>query len=240
MKLLAVDTALDACSVALLTRDGERIDVVAVEEIIGRGHAERLMQTVAAVMAKAGVALAEVDAFAVTVGPGSFTGIRVGVAAVRGFALATGRPAVGVATLDVLADAARALAPGRAIAAVIDARKDEVYCGLFAADGTALDRPAVVPIAEAAARARACDAILVGSGAPLLRAVEPALVASEAAPLPAIAAVARLGLARLDACGAAGCAAPSPLYVRPPDAKPQDGARLARLDPGVLLAEGAP
>ncbi|MER2606977.1 MAG: tRNA (adenosine(37)-N6)-threonylcarbamoyltransferase complex dimerization subunit type 1 TsaB, partial [Siculibacillus sp.] len=88
MMLLALDTALDDCAAALLVREGDAVTVVSEVETIGRGHAERLMSTVERLMTRAGATLAAVDAFAVTVGPGSFTGIRVGVAAARGFALA--------------------------------------------------------------------------------------------------------------------------------------------------------
>jgi tRNA threonylcarbamoyladenosine biosynthesis protein TsaB len=125
MICLALDTALDACSAALL-RDG----VVLAEETrdIGRGHAEVLMAVVETVLDGARLGILDCDRFAVTVGPGSFTGIRVGLAAARGFAVAAGRPVVGVSTLEALAADAGAAGP---VLAVIDARRDEVYAGLF-------------------------------------------------------------------------------------------------------------
>lgn len=245
MKLLAVDTALDALAVALLVRDGDRVSVTASSETIGRGHAEKLMGAIDALLARTGTAIATIDAFAVTTGPGSFTGIRIGVAAVRGFALAAGRPAVGVPTLEALAAEARTQVPDRAIFAVLDARKDEVYAQGFAADGTALGRAEVIAPALVAARATAKDAVLVGTGAALVGAHAPALARLDAPAIPGIETVARLALAKLDACGGV-CDKPSPLYVRPADAKPQDGHRLARLTPAALLAptagpeEGAP
>lgn len=238
MMLLALDTALDDCAAALLVREGDAVTVVSEVETIGRGHAERLMSTVERLMTRAGATLAAVDAFAVTVGPGSFTGIRVGVAAVRGFALAARKPAVGVSTLEALAHDARALAPGRAVFAVLDARKDEVYAQEFAADGAALGRPEVIAPALVTTRARAAAAILVGTGAALVAAHAPELEISAAPVVPRIETVARLALARLDACGGT-CPSPAPLYVRAPDAKPQDGARLARLTPGALLSAEA-
>lgn len=238
MKLLAVDTALDALAVAVLVRDGERVDVVASTEIIGRGHAERLMGAIDAVLARAGVDLDAIDAFAVTTGPGSFTGIRIGLAVTRGFALAAARPSVGIPTLEALAAEARASVSGRAIFAVLDARKDEVYAQGFDAAGAALDRAEVLAPALVAARASVLDAVLVGTGAALVAAHAPALTVLAEPRIPAIETVARLALARLDACGGV-CDKPSPLYVRPADAKPQDGRRLARLTPEALLGEAA-
>lgn len=233
MKLLAVDTSLDALSVALLRRDGERVEVASHTEILGRGHAERLMPAVLDHLAGEGVDLAAIDAFAVTIGPGSFTGIRVGVAAVRGFALATGRPAVGVSTLEAIAAEARPRAADRPLFAVLDARKDEVYVQGFSADATPLDRPVVISAARAADAVRAAGAAVVGPGAGLVVAVDPTIERCDAPATVSIEVVARLALARLDACGS--CARPAPLYVRPADAKPQDGARLARLTPQALL-----
>ena len=237
MKLLAVDTALEALAVALLTREGDRIDVVAETDVIGRGHAERLIGAIEALLARAGTTLSEIDAFAATVGPGSFTGIRIGVAAVRGFALAAHKPSVGVPTLEALAAEGRAARPGRAVFAVLDARKDEVYAQGFDVAGTPLGRAEVIAPALAAERAAAVEAVLIGTGAPLVAARAPALERLAAPTIPGIETIARLALARLDACGA--CAKPSPLYVRPADAKPQDGARLARLTPAALLGGGA-
>ncbi len=238
MKLLALDTALDALAVAVLTRDGDRIDVIASTEIIGRGHAERLMGAVEALLDRAGTTLAEIDAFAATVGPGSFTGIRIGVAVARGFALAARKPSLGVPTLEALAAEGRALRPDRAVFAVLDARKDEVYAQGFDAAGAALGRAEVIAPAVVAARAGALDAVLLGTGARLVAADAPACEVLAAPTIPSIETVARLALARLDACGA--CEKPSPLYVRPADAKPQDGRRLARLTPAALLGGSAP
>ncbi|MCE1235294.1 MAG: tRNA (adenosine(37)-N6)-threonylcarbamoyltransferase complex dimerization subunit type 1 TsaB [Hyphomicrobiales bacterium] len=237
MKLLAVDTALEALAVALLVREGDRVAVTASTELIGRGHAERLMGAVERLLGEANVALGEIDAFAATIGPGSFTGIRIGVAATRGFALAARKPSVGVSTLEALAAEARAAHPGRAVFAALDARKDEVYAQGFDAEGREIDRAVVTAPAKVAEAARAASALLVGSGAALVGAHAPDLEALAAPALPSIEIVARLALARLDACSA--CAKPSPLYVRPADAKPQDGARLARLTPEAFFGGGA-
>lgn len=234
MILLAVDTALDDCAVAIHRDDGSSPTVVG--EVIGRGHAEALMAMIETATTRAGVSLAEIDAFAASIGPGSFTGIRVGVAAVRGFAVATGRPALGVSSLEAIALRARAGASGRPLMTVLDARKDEVYAGLFAGDGAPIGEAMVISAVEAAARASAAGAVLAGPGSALVAAhmADPVVVSlPEGRDVTAIAAIAAGRLARGDIG-----AAPAPLYVRPPDAKPQGHVRLARLVPGGL-SEGA-
>ena len=232
MILLAVDTALDACAAAVaIHRDGATT-LVGETEVIGRGHAECLMRVVATVLARAGLSHRDLDGHAVSIGPGSFTGIRVGVAAVRGFALASGKPAVGVSSLEALAAEARATAPGRAVLALLDARKDEVYAQPFAADGTALAEPVVIAPARAAEIARRHGAGLVGSGAALVAAFAPECPVLGEQAFPDVVTLARLALARLAEGETA--VAPAPLYVRPADAKPQAHARLARLTPGSI------
>src|SRR4029078_2232634 len=97
MRLLAIDTALDACSTAVFDRTDGMLSAETLP--MARGHAEALMPQIARVMAKANLDFAALDRIAVTVGPGSFTGLRVGVSAARGIALAAHKPAVGVTTL---------------------------------------------------------------------------------------------------------------------------------------------
>ncbi|MGD9766768.1 MAG: tRNA (adenosine(37)-N6)-threonylcarbamoyltransferase complex dimerization subunit type 1 TsaB, partial [Pseudolabrys sp.] len=95
MRILAIDTALESCSAAVL--DTARTTALAVEqEPMLRGHAEALMPLIARVMDRAQLEFKEIDRIAVTVGPGSFTGLRVGIAAARGIALASGKPAIGL------------------------------------------------------------------------------------------------------------------------------------------------
>ena len=101
MRVLAIDTALEACSAAVLDPGG---GITASESLaMTRGHAETLMPLIARVMSGAGVEFAQLDRIAVTTGPGSFTGLRVGISAARGIALAAGKPAVGLSTLAALA-----------------------------------------------------------------------------------------------------------------------------------------
>ena len=118
--LLAIDTAFERCSAGLLDMDARRM-LARAEPEIGKGHAERLMGVVAEVLTEAGASYADLGRIAVAVGPGSFTGLRVGVAAARGLSLALAVPAVGIGTLDALA--APHIGTGSPILAVLDARR---------------------------------------------------------------------------------------------------------------------
>ena len=102
MRVLAIDTALEACSAAVF--DTDRGGITASESVaMARGHAEAVMPLLARVMDLAEIEFANLDRIAVTTGPGSFTGLRVGIAAARGIALAAGKPAIGLSTLAAFA-----------------------------------------------------------------------------------------------------------------------------------------
>src|SRR5580698_179778 len=165
MIVLGLDTALGACSAAV-TRDGEVL--AHVSEPMLRGHQERLAPLVQELMATAGLPFAALDRVGVTVGPGSFTGLRVGLAFAKGLGLALGKPCVGVGTLEALA--ASHPGPGLA-AAVIDAKRGQVYLQVFQ-DGKPVMAPDVLPVEIAAARLAEFWAgglaRLVGPGAALL------------------------------------------------------------------------
>ncbi len=219
MIVLALDTCLAACSVAL-TGDGQ---VLAWRsEPMVRGHQERLAPMTAEVMAQAATPFAAVDLVGVTVGPGSFTGLRVGLAFAKGLALALSRPCAGVGALEALAASlpgaiSAGPIPARQAprAAVIDAGRGRVYLQLF--DGaSALAGPAILSVDAALARVAEVfpsgELTLAGSGAALLAGDLPlAALAGIEAPDPR--AVARLA-------ALAPAAAPRPLYLRPPDATP--------------------
>src|SRR4051794_35793386 len=102
MLILAIDTALDACAAAVLDTDTSRL-IARESQPMKRGHAEALMPLIARVMKESGVGFAALDRIAVTTGPGSFTGLRVGLSAARGLALAAGKPVVGLTTLSAYA-----------------------------------------------------------------------------------------------------------------------------------------
>ncbi len=173
-----------------------------------RGHAEALMPMVSAVLAEAGLDCAGLDAIAVTRGPGTFTGVRIGLAAARGLALACRRPLIGLSTLEVLAAAAPA---DRTVLAAIEARRGQVYAQRFPSGPP----PAALP-AEAAA-ALAGDAPLWLAGDAALRLA--ALIGTHGQVAP--------GDGQPDAAVAAALARhrkpgrrpPVPLYLRAPDAR---------------------
>lgn len=210
MRILAFDTATAACSVvvraagATLARRSERL---------GRGHAERLLPMIEEAMAEAGLDYAALDGLAVTVGPGTFTGVRIGLATARGFALATGLPLVGVTTLEAMAAAHGGAAP---VAAVLGAGRDRVYLQVFGADGGPVGPPEAVTMADAAALLPR-GARVVGDVAERLAALVDDAVAVAA--LPDAETVAAIAVGRL-AAGAPQGGPPVPLYVRSPDAKP--------------------
>ena len=217
MIVLALDTAGVDCAAAVYDSGSDSV-MGEVTETIGRGHAEHLMHVVDEALAKAGIALSAVERVVVTVGPGSFTGIRIGVAAARGFALSLNVAAVGVTTLEVMAAAARAQNPGKSVLAAIDAKREEIYLQSFGADGNPLDEARAVTIDEARAIAGAFDGIVTGTAVARLSDAPPA-ERPDAFP---IAIVARLG------AGKPAGEKPKPLYLRGPDARPQAGYAIAR------------
>jgi tRNA threonylcarbamoyladenosine biosynthesis protein TsaB len=226
LRILAIDTALEACSVAVL--DTERDGGLTSRSLpMARGHAEALMPLIAGVMSAAETEFSDLDRIAVTVGPGSFTGLRVGVAAARGIALAAGKPAVGVTTLAALAAPYFDVDETKALLAVIDARHSHVYMQLFGPGGRGLIAPRLATMRDAIRAAMASPTRIVGNAA---RLVEAAWPDNERRPLavnlvraPDITWVARLGAA------AAGDSGPvKPLYLREADARPQQAGILPR------------
>ncbi len=147
--LLAIETATDVCAVALL--DGDRV-VAARQTDTPRAHAARLAPMIAEVLAEAAVPARELTTIAVSVGPGSFTGLRIGIGTATGLALATGADLVPVPTLDALVLAAREAGVAGPLVAVVPSRRGEVFAG---GDGSAPRALAVERLAEEAGRARA-------------------------------------------------------------------------------------
>ena len=212
MRLLVVDTALSLCTVAV----GHGARIVARSEPMARGHQEALAPLAQAVMAEAGLAFADLDGVGVTVGPGSFTGLRVGLAFAQGLGAALNRPVVGLSTLDALA---ASVAPdGLPVVAVIDARRGQVYARLFDGAGEPLDAADATPLSELAARLALAGGPgrLVGTGAALAGEAVPGWTP---VPLDGPSAEAMI---RLTAALLAGGApdAPRPQYLRAPDATP--------------------
>lgn len=225
MLVLAIDTALEACSAAIFDSDQGAI-IAADTEIMARGHAEASMPLVERVMREAGLDFFAIDRIAVTVGPGSFTGLRVGIAAARGIALAARKEIVGITTLAALAAPYLAAEPNAPVAAAIDGRHRHVYFQLYGAQGRVLLSPRIVPVEDAVHAAAGASARLVGSGARMMADIWPDpihLPAIDERRAPDIDWVARLG-----ADANAREAPPKPLYLRPPDAHPQTASILPR------------
>ncbi len=218
MKILAVDTALGACSVAVL---GNEATLAHGLEVMERGHAERLAPMVRDAMAAADTGFSAIDRLAVTTGPGTFTGQRVGYAFMRGLRLALKRPLVGVTTLEAMAAAARAATGAEAVAVLHDAKRDEVYLGIT------LNGAVILP-AQLAPFARAIEIIIesMPQGASLVLAGTAGWQAEEV--LRARGRSCRsvdilhpdaLWVARLAREAPHPDGLPQPLYLRPPDAR---------------------
>lgn len=234
MRILAIDTTLGACAAAAY--DSETHGLLASESMpMARGHAEALMPLIARVMDQAELEFLALDRIAVTVGPGSFTGLRVGIAAARGIALAAGRAAVGVSTLSAYAAPHIALDRAEIVLVAIDARNSQIYLQAFGPGGRTLVSPRHVPIAGAVGEeVLGSDAInrdtpihLAGSAAQALAAAWPSdlppPIVGDPKAAPDIEWIARLG-----SVAEASRALPKPLYLMPPSAKPQTQAHLPR------------
>jgi len=198
---LAIDTAAPKLQLALRQRDGV-VDVLV--EDIAKGHAERLFPAIAELLGRNDIGYADLDRIAVTTGPGSFTGLRIGLSAARGLGLALNIPVIGVPSLLAISLSAT---PGSPAAVLIDARRGEAYFQRFFAPGQPWDDPQLLPIDEARG--------LVQVG---VTAIE--------SPFPDIGEVARFAVG-LDPMPFP----PEATYVRGADAKPQDKARIARVEP---------
>jgi tRNA threonylcarbamoyl adenosine modification protein YeaZ len=226
MLVLAIDTALEACSAALL--DSQSGTLLASESVaMTRGHAEALMPMIGRVMDEAAIAFADVDRIAVTTGPGSFTGLRVGIAAARGIALAAGKPAIGLSTFAAFAAPHVAKDESMPVAAAVDARHAHVYLQVFGAGGRTLVPPCIASLHEAA-QMSAMDAVrLAGTGAAQLAKAWPADV-TQPSVVDQRSAPEILWVARLGAAAPESRVPPKPLYLRAPGAQPQDAAHLPR------------
>lgn len=199
LPLLAIDTAAPRLQLALLR--GERADVIV--EDMAQGQAERIFPAIDELLARNGVAYKDLARIAVTTGPGSFTGLRIGLSAARGLALALSIPAIGVPSLLALSLVTQC----DPVAILLDARRDEAYFQLFSGPAIPVGEPRLLPMEEAR------NAVPPGT----------ALLTS---PLVDIAA-----LARFAATADPALYPPEAAYIRDADAKPQEKFRVARVTP---------
>lgn len=238
MHVLALDTTTRAGSVAIV--EGSRVRVEE-EGDAGRSHAERLPTALLDCLARAHLSTSDVDCFAVASGPGSFTGLRIGIATMQGLAFVHGKPVVGVSALLALAHLGSArLPPGSRVAAWMDAHRREIFSALYVvgdarADGLAsleeLEGPSVGSAGDTWQRwtsSGSLPAVVCGDGATLYADT----IAAQARIVPATGLAGTIGrLAHAEAVEgrAAHPAAIQPLYVRRPDAEvARDAARLHR------------
>jgi tRNA threonylcarbamoyladenosine biosynthesis protein TsaB len=223
VKILAVDTSTSLGSIALV--DGPKVRAE-LSLNVGATHNQRLLPGIHRMLADAGWTLQDVDGLAVGLGPGSFTGLRVGMSVMKGLAFATGKPLAGVPTLDALA-ANVSLAPW-SICPVLDARKGEVYAALYRGSSTSeLERvtPYLVVKPQRLVELIEDTTVLLGDGliryGDYLAAELGDLMVRAPAHLNAIhgTAIARLAMARLEQGLREDLSLCSPLYVRPSEAE---------------------
>ncbi|THF55767.1 tRNA (adenosine(37)-N6)-threonylcarbamoyltransferase complex dimerization subunit type 1 TsaB [Ollibium composti] len=219
--LLAIDCSANLCAACVYDAGaGKELGRTVLD--LGKGHAEHLMGVIEGALGQAGKSYADLGGIAVSVGPGSFTGLRVGVATARGLALALKIPAIGVTTLEALAAEARQSFPSRPIFAALDGGRGEIHAALY--DELAVLRygPAVTTLEEAVAMVTE-GTVLAGNAGE--RIAEAAGGSFDFGPLGATADIAVY--ASLAAEKKPG-EKPKPLYLRDADAKPQAGFVLPR------------
>ncbi len=221
---LAIDTSAEACAAGLIGNG----NVLAQElQEIARGHAEVLVPMVQKLAGEARVGLADIDLVAVTIGPGSYTGVRTGIAAARGFALGAGAPVAGVSCLQAVARAAAPDAAGP-ILCVLETRRTDYFAQLFDPDGSSRDSPIVAEGKTLANLAGRYSALLAGNAVERLIAECPELKSAAVSPARSGRPVDIAALAETDY--AVGGLAPdplSPIYLRAAEAKlPPRGGRL--------------
>jgi len=224
MYILGFDTTQAACSAAIYDTDNQRI-CGRVWQPLPRGHAETLPQIITLTLKQASLSFSDIGKLAVTTGPGSFTGVRIGVSAARGFALALNLPLVGITSLEVIA-ANVADFEQKTIMAAFDARRDEVYVQMFD-QGAATSDPQVLSVDDAAELTANRQMVhLVGTAGELLIGQNANLTDSQAPDLPDAAVIAKIAAER------APQSSVQPLYLRRADAKSQKP--LLNIEPGRL------
>ena len=229
MNILAIDTSMGAVSAAVMS---DATGALSISESIAmdRGHAEALLPLIDRVVSQLPDGFASLDRVAVTVGPGSFTGIRIGIAAAKAIGLVAEMPVVGVSTLVALAAPHVGISQTGVVVSAIDAHHGNVFVAAYVAGGRSLLTPRLLSVRDAVRQIGAGPVLLTGSGAQLL-AIEAWTVGLAAEVVgdlvaPEINFVARLGMLVIPAQAPA-----KPVYLKAPDAKPQEGGRVQRIAP---------
>ena len=213
MRVLAFDTSLGGGSVALVAGG---VCLARADEDRPRALVERLLPMIEQVLAEAGVRYVDLDLIATTVGPGTFAGLRIGVAVARGLGVATGVRVAGVTSLEALAHGVIGQTPeGGAIVAAIDGRRGQLYLQCFRSGGvlTAMSEPAAVDLVDLTSHLACGPGVVVGSGASIAAAAVPVLHV-----LPGHDVIDAVHVAAIAASRPPTSAPPRPLYLRAPDA----------------------
>jgi tRNA threonylcarbamoyladenosine biosynthesis protein TsaB len=227
MRILAIDTSCGAASACVM--EGGAAEPIAQETLpMERGHAEALASLLQRIMGSIEGGFASLDRVAATVGPGSFTGIRIGLATARAIGLALSVPVVGVSSLTAFAGPLLAEPRPGVIAAAIDAKHGRLYLLLLEPSGRPVLAPRVTTIRDAIRLLGSGPARLAGSGAPLL-AAEAARIGLAVEVVGNVAFPDILSIARLGLVAEPGESPPRPLYLKAPDAQPTENAAIARV-----------
>lgn len=225
MNLLAIDTAANLCAACIYDTSAGRELGRSVRNI-GKGHAEVLMDVIGEALNAASLTFAEIGAVAVAVGPGSFTGIRVGVSVARGLSLALKVPAAGVSTLEALAFEAREKFGAKRVLAAIDGGRDGIYSSVYDDFGKVDYAPAVLDLETVVELASNVAAVTGSAAGRIIDAAKQKGLSLMAGPTGATADIA--SYAKLTIANGFSGEKPRPLYLRAPDAKPQIQFALPR------------
>jgi tRNA threonylcarbamoyl adenosine modification protein YeaZ len=226
MRILAIDTSCGAASACVM--EGGAAEPIAQETLpMERGNAEALAPLLQRIMGSVEGGFASLDRVAATVGPGSFTGIRIGLATARAIGLALSVPVVGVSSLTAFAGPLLAEPRPGVIAAAIDARHGRLYLLLLEPSGRPVLAPRVTTIRDAIRLLGSGPARLAGSGAPLI-AAEAARIGLAVEVVGNVAFPDILSIARLGFVADPRESPPRPLYLKAPDAQPAENAAIAR------------
>ncbi|MHA1527920.1 MAG: tRNA (adenosine(37)-N6)-threonylcarbamoyltransferase complex dimerization subunit type 1 TsaB [Alphaproteobacteria bacterium] len=212
--ILGIDTSAAQCAVALLGDPINAIGPVVERRAMQRGHAEHLFPMIELVLERAGIGYEGVGRIAVCTGPGSFTGVRIGVAAARGIALGRGIPVIGISRFEALAAQMLKIGVGGPVAVCLAGRGGTVYLQAFGVDGTPLAAPQMTDEAGLEAAIPSGCTCFAGDAAHLMAGDSAQL--PDGLPDPAV-------IARLSD-GRESSARPAPLYLRGADAElPREG-----------------
>ena len=237
MKILALETATMAGSAAIV-QDEELPGEIRVN--ISVAHAERLMPSIEYLLNASRISIKDIDAFAVSIGPGSFTGLRIGLSTAKGFSYSTGKPIISVPTLDAFA---RALpfCP-HSICPMLDARKNEVYAGLYKWESgicTKIVSETAINPADFLRQIKG-PIVFMGEGARIYKKLieevlgDAALFAPASKMIPSASAVGEIALEKFKKGIIADPVSLSPFYLRKSEAEMKEDARFRIQDRGLI------